>query len=72
MTIKRKSHNLDSALLERAKRILGAQTETDAIHEALRSVVIGDEAMSALLAVRGRKIFRKEFEEEMRGEVRHK
>ena len=72
MTVKRKSHNLDSALLERAKRVLGAQTETETIHEALRSVVIGEEAMSALLAVRGRRTFRKEFEQEMRREARRK
>jgi Arc/MetJ family transcription regulator len=72
MTVKRKSHNLDSALLNRAKRVLGARTETEAIHEALRSVVIGEEAMSALLAVRGRRIFRKDFEEEMGRELRRK
>jgi len=42
-TIKRKSHNLDAALLRRAKLALGVRTETEAIHEALRAILVGEQ-----------------------------
>src|SRR5262245_11130278 len=42
MSVKRKRHNLDESLLRRAKKVLGAATGTDAIHEALRAVPIGE------------------------------
>lgn len=68
MTIRRKSHNLDEQLLSRAKRALGVRTETDAIHEALRAVLLSQEVMADLRAVRGRPIFRDSFVKAMREE----
>src|SRR5262249_7104932 len=53
MSVKRKSHNIDETLLRRAKRVLGASTETEAIHGALRAVLIGDEILRDLEAARG-------------------
>jgi Arc/MetJ family transcription regulator len=70
MSVKRKSHNLDESLLSRAKRVLGVATETDAIHAALRAVLLGEEAVAALRSARGRPIFRKAFERDMRSEIR--
>ena len=72
MSIKRKSHNLDESLLARARKVLGVDTETDAIHAALRAVLVGEEAMVALRSARGRKIFRKEFERDMSKELRQR
>jgi Arc/MetJ family transcription regulator len=72
MSIKRKSHNLDESLLNRARKVLGVDTETDAIHAALRAVLVGEEAMVALRSARGRKIFRKEFERDMSKELRQR
>lgn len=74
----RKTHNLDARLLARAKKVLGVRTETDAIHEALRAVLLGDEFMRDLAAVRGkggrgaRALFRPEFVRAMRGERRRR
>lgn len=75
MTIRRKSHNLDADLLDRARRVLGLATETETIHEALRAVVRGDEILADIRAARskgkkGRDIFRAEFLEQMRTESR--
>jgi len=72
MAIKRKSHNLDESLLARARKVLGVHTETDAIHAALRAVLVGEEATVALRAARGRRIFRKEFERDMSKELRQR
>ena len=70
MSVKRKSHNIDEALLRRAKRVLGASTETEAIHGALRAVLIGDEIVRDLEAARGKDVFRPEFVRQMRAERR--
>lgn len=70
MAVKRKSHNLDEALLHRAKRLLGAATETDAIHEALRAVLVGEDMIADLEAAAGKDIFRPEFVRQMRAERR--
>ena len=70
MSVKRKSHNLDEQLLARARRVLGARTETDAIHEALRAVLVGREALAAIESARGRVTFREGFERAMRRETR--
>ncbi|MFO0759472.1 MAG: type II toxin-antitoxin system VapB family antitoxin [Byssovorax sp.] len=70
MSVKRKSHNLDEALLRRAKRLLGASTETEAIHDALRAVVLGDDIVKDLDAARGKDMFRPEFVRQMRAERR--
>lgn len=61
MAVRRKSHNLDETLLRRARRALGAATETDTIHEALRAVLVGEQAFADLKAVSGRRIFRDGF-----------
>jgi len=53
MGVKRKSHNLDETLLRRAKRVLGASTETQAIHDALRAVLISADMVADLDAARG-------------------
>ena len=70
MKIKRKSHNLDEDLLRRARRELGANTETDAIHRALEAVLIGERIVADLRASRGRVAFRPEFVRAMRRERR--
>lgn len=76
MSIRRKSHNLDEDLLRRARRVLGAKTETDTIHEALRAVLVGEDVMRDLEKARartkgeGETIFRSEFVRQMRGERR--
>jgi Arc/MetJ family transcription regulator len=70
MTVKRKSHNLDEALLRRAKRVLGATTETEAIHDALRAVLIGEDMVADLEAARGKGVFRPEFVRQMQAERR--
>jgi hypothetical protein len=66
MTIRRKSHNLDESLLKRARKVLGAKTETATIHEALRAVLVGDDAVADLRAVRGKVQFRDGFARRMR------
>ena len=70
MSVKRKSHNLDEALLRRAKRVLGTITETDTIHGALRAVLVGEAIVADLEAARGKRVFRPEFVREMRAERR--
>jgi Arc/MetJ family transcription regulator len=70
MSVKRKSHNLDETLLRRAKRVLGASTETDAIHDALRAVLIAEDMVADLEAARGKDVFRPEFVRQMRSERR--
>jgi Arc/MetJ family transcription regulator len=66
MTLKRKSHNLDETLLRRAKRVLGATTETEAIHDALRAVLVGEDMVADLEAARGKDVFRPAFVRQMR------
>jgi Arc/MetJ family transcription regulator len=68
--IKRKSHNLDEALLRRAKRVLGTKTETDAIHQALRAVLVGERIFGDLRAAAGPGLFRPQFVRAMRRETR--
>ena len=70
MRIKRKSHNLDAQLLRRAQRALGARTETDTIHEALRAVLVGEAIVADLEAVSGRVAFRREFARQMQRDGR--
>lgn len=70
MGIKRKSHNLDERLLKRAQRVLRAATETEAIHEALRAVVLGEGLLADLEAAHGRVAFRPEFVQQMGRERR--
>ena len=72
MPIKRKSHNLDALLLRRAQRVLGAATETDTIHHALRAVLVGEALVAALASMTGRVAFRPEFVARMRRERRRR
>jgi Arc/MetJ family transcription regulator len=72
MAVRRKSHNLDESLLKRAKRVLGAKTETATIHDALRAVLVGEDAVHDLRTVRGKVQFRPEFAREMRAELRRR
>jgi polyphosphate kinase len=66
MAIKHKSHNLNEALLRRAQRSLGTATETDTIHRALESVVVGEELLADLRAASGSGVFRSAVVREMR------
>lgn len=52
-TIRRKNYRLDQEVLDRAKRILGTRTETEAIEQALDLVVFRDELISGLRQTRG-------------------
>ena len=61
MAVKRKSHNLDEALLRHAKRVLGATTETEDIHGALRAVIRGEDMIADIEAARGEDVFRPAF-----------
>ena len=76
MSVKRKSHNLDETLLNRARRALGAETETETIHRALSAVLIADELIADLEAARGsspragRDLFRADFVRQMKAERR--
>jgi Arc/MetJ family transcription regulator len=72
MAVKRKSHNLDEALLRRARRVLGTVTETDTIHSALRAVLIGEEMVADLEAAASGEAFRPEFVREMAREQRRR
>jgi Arc/MetJ family transcription regulator len=68
--IKRKSHNLDESLLRRARKVLGTDTETETIHEALRGVLLGEQLLTDLRAASGASLFRPTFVRAMRCEVR--
>lgn len=70
MATKRKSHNLNEVLLRRAQRSLGTATETDTIHRALESVLLGEELLADLKAARGSRVFRSAVVREMRRERR--
>jgi Arc/MetJ family transcription regulator len=70
MHIKRKSHNLDEQLLRQAQRTLGTATETETIHEALRTVLLGRQLMTDLEAASGRVTFQPEFVKQMQRERR--
>jgi hypothetical protein len=61
-TAKKKTYNLDEALIERARRVLEARTDTETIQRALRKVVEDAEIEHALDALlrdgRFRTVFR--------------
>jgi len=68
MHVERKTHNSDVRLLRRAQRARGTSTETETIHEALRTVVLGEHLVAALRRGSGRVRFRPAFVEQMRRE----
>lgn len=60
-SLRHKHVQLDQAKLNRARRILGARTETEALDRALSVVVSQDRIDTALRKVRGRGRIRKVF-----------
>lgn len=59
--LQRKVIHLDQAKLKRAKQVLGAKTETEALDRALDIVVAEAEIDAALKAARGKGRLRKVF-----------
>jgi hypothetical protein len=53
-TVKRKNYYLDERKIKRAKTILGAKTETEAINAALDLVVFRKEILNSLEKVAGK------------------
>jgi hypothetical protein len=47
-TVTKKTYNLDSVLIERARRVLDAKTDTEAIQRALQQTVENREIEEAL------------------------
>jgi hypothetical protein len=60
-SLQRKVIHLDQAKLKRAKQILGAQTEAEALDQALDIVVAEADINAALKAARGKGRLRKVF-----------
>jgi Arc/MetJ family transcription regulator len=60
-TLQRKVAHLDQAKLKRAQEILGTQTETETLDQALGLIVAEAEIDAALKAVRGKGRIRKVF-----------
>lgn len=54
MAVRKKTLNLDGARIERVRRLLGARTDTDAIHGALDWVIESQAVIDDLMAVAGR------------------
>lgn len=52
--VKRKNLNVDEEMLRRAQRVLGTRTETETVAEALKAVVVDDEAWEAMARTAGR------------------
>jgi hypothetical protein len=52
--VKRKNYYLDDAKIQRAKKILGARTETAAINSALDLVVFREDILESLRKVSGK------------------
>jgi Arc/MetJ family transcription regulator len=47
-TIKKKTYNLDEAVIEKARRLFNVKTKTEAIHQALQKAVEEQEIQAAL------------------------
>ena len=47
-TVKKKIYNLDSAMIEKAQRLFGAKTETEAIQKALQKAIDDQEIQDSL------------------------
>ena len=52
--IRRKNLNIDEDLLHQAQRVLGTRTETETVAEALKAVVVDEEAWEAMARTAGR------------------
>jgi hypothetical protein len=62
--VRRKNLRLDQRKLDQVRRILGAQTETDAIDQALDLVVFQERAAAGMARWIGRGGFRNVFEDD--------
>jgi hypothetical protein len=47
-TVRKKTYNLDEAMIEKARRLFHAKTDTEAIQKALQKVVEDQEIQEAL------------------------
>jgi len=51
LTVKKKAYSLDSALIEKARRLFCAKTETEAIQKALQKVIDDQKIQDSLVAL---------------------
>jgi hypothetical protein len=54
MDVRKKTLNIDQARLDRARRLLRADTDTDTIHAALDRVIEGEAIVAAMRSVAGK------------------
>lgn len=54
MAVRKKTLNLDATRIERVRKLLGARTDTDAIHGALDWVIESQKVVDDLMSVAGR------------------
>jgi hypothetical protein len=54
--ISRKNYRLHQSKIDRAKKILGAATETETIEQALDLVVFGEKLLSGVDGMRGKRL----------------
>jgi glutamine phosphoribosylpyrophosphate amidotransferase len=47
-TVRKKTYNLDEAMIEKARRLFHAKTDTEAIHKALQKAIEDQEIEDAL------------------------
>ena len=52
-TIRRKNLNIDQAKLDRVRELLGADTETDAVDQALSALLLREELIAGVRRVAG-------------------
>jgi len=47
-TVKKKTYNLDSTMIEKARRVFGTKTETEAVQKALQKAIDDQEIQDSL------------------------
>lgn len=52
-TIRRKNLNIDQAKLDRVRELLGADTETDAVDQALSALLLREELIAGVRGIAG-------------------
>ena len=52
-TIRRKNLNIDQAKLDRVRELLGADTETDAVDQALSALLLREELIAGVRRIAG-------------------
>lgn len=52
-TVRRKNLNIDQAKLDRVRELLGADTETDAVDQALSALLLREELIAGVRRVAG-------------------